>query len=80
MSQKTLQALIEQHTPSLMALPNVVGVGRGEEQGREVVVVLVSRKLPLEALQPHERVPRNLERVPVRVREVGAVEAQKNHK
>lgn len=76
MTEETLQALIEKHTPHLMALPNVVGVGRGEEQGRAVVVVLVSRKLPLAALQPHERVPRNLKGVPVRVREVGSVQAQ----
>ncbi|GIW28585.1 MAG: hypothetical protein KatS3mg070_1948 [Meiothermus sp.] len=76
MTEEALQALIERHTPSLMSLPNVIGVGWGEEQGRRVVVVLVSRKLPLEALQPHERVPKNLEGVPVRVREAGVLEAQ----
>ncbi|GIW24581.1 hypothetical protein [Meiothermus sp.] len=76
MTEETLQKLIEKHTPHLMTLPNVVGVGRGEEQGRAVVVVLVSRKLPLAALEPHERVPKNLEGVPVRVREVGSVQAQ----
>ncbi len=76
MTEETLQALIERHTPHLMALPNVVGVGWGEEKGRRVVVVLVSRKLPLEALQPHERVPKHLEGVPVRVREAGTLEAQ----
>ncbi|ADD29158.1 hypothetical protein [Meiothermus ruber] len=77
MTKEALQALLERHTPGLMALPNVVGVGWGQEQGREVVVVLVSRKLPLEALQPHERVPSYLEGVPVRVREAGALEAHK---
>ncbi len=76
MTEETLQVLIEKHTPRLLALPNVVGVGRGEEQGHAVVVVLVSRKLPLAALQPHERVPKDLEGVPVRVREVGSVQAQ----
>lgn len=65
MTKEALQALLERHTPGLMALPNVV------------VVVLVSRKLPLEALQPHERVPSYLEGVPVRVREAGALEAHK---
>ncbi len=76
MTEESLQALIQKHTPALMALPNVVGVGRGEEQGRAVIVVLVSRKLPLEALKPEERVPRQLGGVRVRVQEIGLIQAE----
>jgi hypothetical protein len=60
----------------LMGLPNVTGVGIGLKAGQEVIVVFVTHKVPLRALQPHEVVPKVLEGYGTDVEEIGAVTAQ----
>lgn len=57
-----IRAAAAYHAESILALPNVVGVGlaRRRRQGRiteePVVVTYVSHKVPLDALAPGERV------------------------
>ena len=56
-----------------------VSVGRsgsyGGQTGTPVLVVLVDQLVPDEQLSRSERIPRELEGVPVVVREVGTLEA-----
>ena len=62
-----LYVLVCQHTNVLLSYPNVIGVGaarkvrRGRASDEHSVVTYVSRKLPLEFLEPHERIPRQFE-------------------
>ncbi|MGA9531468.1 MAG: hypothetical protein WBR18_02020 [Anaerolineales bacterium] len=73
--QRALQAL-RQHEKSLLAKPNVLGAGVGvDDDGQHVVVVMVRRKVALEVLSPAERLPDELDGVPVDVRQLGEVNA-----
>jgi hypothetical protein len=66
----------------LMAMANVVGVGigfrtcQGVRTDDPALVVLVSRKVPPEMLSPEERIPAEIEGVPVDVQEVGQIYSQ----
>lgn len=75
-----IQAVKNTHTTELLKKANVVGVGVGiRERGavREpVLVVMVSRKVPLNQLAPKDIVPASIDDVPVDVREVGDISAQ----
>ena len=67
------------HSVSLLAKPNVVGVGLGHREGSATelrLVVMVERKMPLSALAEDEIVPSEIEGLPVEVRVVGEVSAQ----
>ena len=65
-----------------MAMANVVGVGIGFRtyQGMRTqdpaLVVMVSRKIAPELLSPEERIPAELDGVPVDVQEVGQIYSQ----
>jgi len=69
------------HESDLLAKANVLGVGvglrqRSVEPGAEVaVVVLVRRKIPAAQLAPEDRIPREIDGVPIDVLEVGDVQA-----
>jgi hypothetical protein len=65
-----LAAVQARHEHELLRYPNVVGLATGESG----LLVLVSRKLPESELAPHERLPREIEGVPVDVVETGAIE------
>ncbi len=60
---------LEQYTQTLLAFPNVVGVGIGEEikdekpTGRCAVKVYVKRKVTIEHLNQHEVLPDTLQLV-----------------
>lgn len=64
------------HETELLALPNVIGVGIGERDGKTVIKVFVTGKVPETELAPGERVPPSIEGYEVDVEEIGAVEAQ----
>jgi hypothetical protein len=68
----TLREVRQRHEPALLALPNVVGVSDETVEGRDVILVLVSRKVPREQLAPGEVVPEELEGFPTDVVEIGA--------
>ncbi len=75
------QAVKEAYTAFLMSKPNVVGVGLGlhkadgQRTGQIGLVVMVRRKTPDELLAPAERIPDQIDGVPVDVREVGEMKA-----
>ena len=64
----TIEEVLKKHQAALSALPGVTGVGLGEQDGRPVIIVFVDSSVPEIKLTP-ERIPRELEGVPVDVRE-----------
>ena len=72
-----LEAVRRVHQDELLRLPNVVGLGiglqkrRGQPTGELALVVMVSRKVPSAELAPSERIPREIEGVPIDVQEMG---------
>ena len=44
MPEKTIEAILEEHTPRLMSLPGVVGAGEGRCAGAPCIKVLVMEK------------------------------------
>lgn len=60
----------------LMQLPNVVGVGIGEEAGKKVIKVFVTHKVPESELRPADVIPKKLEEYQTDVEEIGTLTAQ----
>ena len=81
-SIEAIRAVKQTYESQLMRMANVVGVGigfrtcQGVRTGDPALVVLVSRKLPPELLSPQERIPAELDGVPVDVQEVGQLYSQ----
>ena len=78
---KRAEVVKQQYTPELMTKANVVGVGigyrvvAGETTGEVALVVMVSEKIPDAQLEPQDRIPREIDGVPVDVQETGAFRA-----
>lgn len=64
------------HEGRLMRLPNITGIGIGQKEGREVIKVFVTHKVPESTLQPQEVIPKALEGWEIDVEEIGVVTAQ----
>jgi len=71
-----IESVQRQYEDSLLALPNVTGVGIGAKDGQPVLKVYVTVKVPLSSLAPEEVVPSVLDGIVVDVEEMGAAEAQ----
>ncbi len=56
-----IKAVLKKYEPQLLQLPNVTGVGIGEKDGKEVILVFVTHKIPEPELRPHEIVPKILD-------------------
>jgi hypothetical protein len=67
----TLREVRRRYEPMLLALPNVVGVSAETRTGGDVILVLVSRKVPEEELAPEEVIPQELDGVRTEVVEIG---------
>ncbi len=76
MTAVDIEGLKRKYEDQLMRLPNVTGVGIGEKEGKKVIKVFVTHKVPESSLQPDEVVPRSLEEVETDVEEIGIVTAQ----
>ncbi|MCG6134770.1 MAG: hypothetical protein MET45_08910 [Nostoc sp. LLA-1] len=66
----------QNYEEQLMRLPNVTGVGIGEKQGKTVIKVFVTQKIPQSDLQPQEIVPKSIEGCETDVEEIGTITAQ----
>lgn len=66
----------QNYEEQLMRLPNVTGVGIGEKNGKTVIKVFVTQKVPESDLQPQEVVPKSIEGCETDVEEIGIVTAQ----
>jgi len=73
------KAVKDAHLHELLSKPNVVGCGvgfrqvGGERTDQVALVVMVRNKVPSAQLAQHERIPSELEGVPVDVQEVGEI-------
>lgn len=78
---KHLKAVKQDHQDELMQKPNVVGVaiGKRKQNGKltdEVaLVVMVSKKVPVDQIDPEDILPSQIEGVPVDVQQVGDIRA-----
>jgi len=66
----------KKHEEQLMQLPNVTGVGIGKEEGKDVIKVFVTHKVPESELEPQEIVPKKLDEWETDVEEIGVVTQQ----
>lgn len=57
----------------LLQMPNVMGIGIGEREGKEIIKVFVIQKIPESALRPQEIIPKILEGYATDVEEIGTV-------
>ncbi len=71
-----IEAVRRTYEEQLMPLPNVTGVGIGEQKGKKVIRVFVTHKVPESDLQPQEILPKTLEGYEVDVEEIGVVMAR----
>ena len=71
MQEKTIEAVLKEHTDSLMALPGVVGTGQGQRDGEACIRVFVVKRTP--ALL--QQIPSALDGYPVVVDETGVIRA-----
>ena len=70
-------AAIRQAEGELMSKPNVTGVGIGKRDGKPVIKVFVTRKLPKSDLQASEIVPEKIAGYPTDVEEIGVISTQR---
>jgi hypothetical protein len=74
-----IQAVKESNQDTLMQKQNVVGVGIGQIQSQGVptkqvgLIVMVSQKIPEDLLAPQDRIPAEIDGVPIEVREIGDI-------
>lgn len=72
----SIESVKQKHEELLMRLPNVTGVGIGEKEGKRVIKVFVTHKVPESALQPQEIVPEEIEGYETIVEAIGDTTAQ----
>jgi hypothetical protein len=72
----SIQSVKRKFEDQLFSLPNVTGVGIGDRDGREVLKVFVSQKVPESDLKSNEIIPRVLDGYETDVEEIGSVTAQ----
>lgn len=60
----TIEEVLTRHRDRLLKLPNVVDLALTERDGREAILVFVSRKLPSSALSAADLVPPSVEGFP----------------
>jgi hypothetical protein len=61
----------QRHESRLLTLPNVVGVSAETTERGDVLLVLVSRKVPSSQLAAEEVIPQQIEGFPTEVVEIG---------
>lgn len=76
-----VKTIMQDHRDQLLALPNVVGLGvglrqkEGEWTDTVALIVMVKQKLPLESLAADQRIPSEIDGIPVDVQETGSLSA-----
>lgn len=72
----SIEAVKMKHEDRLMKLPNVTGVGIGENKGKAIIKVFVTHKVPESELRPQEIIPKSIEGYETDVEEIGVITAQ----
>ncbi len=78
MADKDLGDVLRRNEARLMALPNVTGIGIGEKNGRPVIKVYITHRVPASELAADELVPPSLEGCDVDVEELGTPQIQES--
>lgn len=63
-----IEGALKKHEAMLMRLPHVTGVGIGEKNGKEVIIVFVKKKVPESQLEKSAVIPKHLEGFKIDVR------------
>lgn len=71
MTMSNIREIKSRHTPKLMAINGVVGVGIGLLEGEEVIQVMVAKKTP----RLLKKIPGELEGIRINVIETGEIRA-----
>jgi hypothetical protein len=71
-----LEAAVRQAEETLMSKANVTGIGIGERDGKSVIKVFVTRKLPKSQLRAQDIVPAKVAGYPTDVEEIGVVSVE----
>ncbi len=71
-----IEAVLRKHEDTLLAYPNVNGVGIGERAGHQVIKVLVAKKVPESLLSADQILPKELDGCELDVEEIGEITAQ----
>ena len=78
-----IRAVKDAAESTLLEKANVVGVGIGlvdsgsDQASRLGIVVMVSRKVPIQHLAPADVIPKEIDGIPILVQEVGELKAAK---
>jgi hypothetical protein len=72
----SIETIKQKYEKELMQLPNVIGLAIGEKDGKQAIIVFVTRKVPKASLQPKDMLPETLGGFAVDVEEIGTVSAQ----
>jgi hypothetical protein len=72
----SIESVKAKHEEKLMQLPNVTIAATGEMEGKPVIKIYVTHKVPESKLQSHEVVPKTLDGYDIDVEESGAITAQ----
>jgi hypothetical protein len=57
----TIEAVMGKYEKLLKLYPNVTGVGIGEKDGNEVIIVFVKQKVPESELNSRDLIPKTLD-------------------
>ena len=68
----SVSQVLKRHNGHLLSIPGVVGTAEGSCGGRPCILVLVVRLTP----ELQQRIPKELENIPVEARETGKIEAR----
>ena len=71
MQERSIKAVLKEHTNRLMALPGVVGTAQGLCDGAPCIKVMVVKKTP----ELMKQIPASLEGYRVEVQETGVIRA-----
>lgn len=69
MTSRSIEAVLEMHTPKLMSIPGVVGIAQAEADGAPIILVFVDKMDE----RIRREVPSTLEGYSVRIHDVGEV-------
>ena len=76
-----IMAVMQTHKGELLSKPNVVGVAvgfrqvNGESTQELALVVMVHQKVPENLLSPEQKIPVEIEGIPIDVQEIGEITA-----
>jgi len=67
--KKTVEQVLKDCTPGLMAVPGVVGTGQGLHAGKPCILIMVAVRVP----KLERKIPDRIEGYPVRIQVTGTI-------